>query len=232
MHSKWEFLHSNELDKTVSQIVSLWTISFSYSFSLLIHLFNFGQLWSGKRASTNNNNRSIKHIWTVDSVNAIVSWPVEHFCCTRKFTVRELEINERTISTSQGLAKVVCPLVLNSIMCVYLDGRLRGALQLTLKSSDTLSYRWSYYLELVVEEKDTWQTCRRRHYNQCYWGSSFDVVKKHHCLRLRLLFTCCSSFHILAMAFSANGFVKDPALLSSTITCFSLGRANQESVLA
>jgi len=132
--------------------VSLWTISFSYCFSLLIHLFNFGQLWSGKRASTNNNNRSIKHIWTVDSVNAIVSWPVEHFCCTRKFTVRELEINERTISTSQGLAKVVCPLVLNSIMCVYLDGRLRGALQLTLKSSDTLSYRWSYYLELVKKK--------------------------------------------------------------------------------
>ena len=61
-------------------------------------------------------------------------------------------------------------------------------------------------------------------------GMSFGVfVKKHHCFASRLLSTCCSSFQILAMAFSADGFVKDPALPSKTRTLFSLGRIRRRN---
>ena len=61
-------------------------------------------------------------------------------------------------------------------------------------------------------------------------GMSFGAfVKKHQCFTSRLLSTCCSSFHILAVAFSADGFVKDPALLSKTRTRFSLGRTTRRN---
>ena len=61
-------------------------------------------------------------------------------------------------------------------------------------------------------------------------GMSFAVfVKKHQGFTLRLLSTCCSSIHILAMAFSADGCEKDPALLSKTRTSFSLGRTTRRN---
>lgn len=52
----------------------------------------------------------------VDFISVIPSWPVKHFCSTRNRRVQELEINERTVRTSQGSTKLLCLLVLNSII--------------------------------------------------------------------------------------------------------------------
>ena len=61
-------------------------------------------------------------------------------------------------------------------------------------------------------------------------GMSIDVfVVKYHWLTCRLLSNCCSNFHILEMAFTVAGFVKDPALLSNTKSSFPLGRTTKRN---
>ena len=57
---------------------------------------------------------------------------MKDFSSTRNWRVQVLEISERTTRTSEGSAKVVYLLVLNSIICVFLDRRLNEALQFLL----------------------------------------------------------------------------------------------------